>query len=965
MLRLSKLCQDYWNVVGRYDFLAVGSIDHLSEVENKRRQNAIGNEKAVLRGTGTDLLLFPSTEADRRESIFEAIESPKPSDEYPLLALVSFSLAPAAYEIGSDYKDVLRNRDRIIESLRSEISLLDVEYKGFFSSLSAPDIVFMCLPSSVEHLYSLDSFQRGAASDRLSKYFRGATPKAHAFSRVESVLAFNGAHKTINHLSTGHFSDTAGNNRLPVSFRIRTDCGHFSDVAAAILQVGSDVRFQNSQLAEHPDGEQIGHQQGICWNDYTVCGEFLSFAAFVRVWDQLWMKDAWREGNIIDTESSLVFSETVDSSRAESHDHQSELRAWELKRDVMDTLSNIRRSLSEFATGHFGLAQQSELLRLYDLFHTCFLKADLVGTARDLLPFFRQLGRLVELTKEWDRYKIHRVDIDDAEQKEHIVEVFAKSTRDLLSFASRAVMNRIEHRTARYDPSFLNTLDVGASNLLGGYTVAFYLCWELFRKSRAYGTSEAEPHCTAEHFAACVCAGGEGRVVCVEAFEDMRRYIEEKELRESKGSVAPFALHNQLTDAESTPDISWTSRITLLDVSGDVLLRPDESFVHCLHEAAELTNWASRGGPSCQEFRKEINSIITLDASDILTDLVMSQYDTIKVNRRNTVYFILFAVVRSWMHENPDVQPDRSHLGQLHNLILSEYEPVHFVEYLFASLLRIADETQVGRNFEKYYSLFPSRRNPENTDLGLEFPELLKQVTLEARGVLFRKAKNRVGLITEILADIGMWAAFDHLHCQTQPIHSDSRQSSLERTQSDRLDDAHRIYESIMRAAASARGQKFPPPTDIVWRWQLIASTLAHRDAAIRQPGLEAEIKERSQRICREYGVEMTDEHFAERVLTKRCRYLFGADGRRRRLTTLLRTYSAFGGTKQLDFPNLTMDFLQPEQDLFERFITSWKTNGDEESRVEFAFHLWAKSLRLGFNQVFQEKSTEIRPATE
>jgi hypothetical protein len=131
----------------------------------------------------------------------------------------------------------------------------------------------------------------------------------------------------------------------------------------------------------------------------------------------------------------------------------------------------------------------------------------------------------------------------------------------------------MEYRSVDTNPFLPSALEHGACKLVSAYTVVIWLCYEFFRRTAG---STADDHCDSDNFAACLCAGFEGKVLCQEVFRDFRQFVEYKADGRRLSEIAPNG---------------WTARPWLLEISGKSLLRPEVCIVHCMHEVAELSEW--------------------------------------------------------------------------------------------------------------------------------------------------------------------------------------------------------------------------------------------------------------------------------------------------------------------------------------------------------------------------------------
>jgi hypothetical protein len=70
-------------------------------------------------------------------------------------------------------------------------------------------------------------------------------------------------------------------------------------------------------------------------------------------------------------------------------------------------------------------------------------------------------------------------------------------------------------------------------------------------------------------------------------------------------------------------------------------------------------------------------------------------------------------------------------------------------------------------------------------------------------------------------------------------------------------------------------------------------------------------------------------------------------------LVSVLRQFTAYGGSKSLGFPSLS-SFPVSVEDLVHTFYEAWERDGDDRARLNLAMELWAKSQRLTVNRLLE-----------
>ena len=237
-------------------------------------------------------------------------------------------------------------------------------------------------------------------------------------------------------------------------------------------------------------------------------------------------------------------------------------RTPRLAPDLTDKLADIRKGATEFSEEFLTTAQSNELTKLLNAFEYGFRKSDQASGLRDLIPFFDQFSRAVgnpnfsRVEAMYSRWSEDRINHEYQVTLQHMW---------------RCIRNRIELRGEPLDPSFPNTIEFGASKIVNAYTVAAWIAsYVLFHDEDAL---IERTDCANDRFAAAVTAGVAGRVNVLAPFQAM--YLDP-------------AIDEVLVASVTN---SWNAPMLLLSISGPALFCPELTFVLCLHEIAEFSDF--------------------------------------------------------------------------------------------------------------------------------------------------------------------------------------------------------------------------------------------------------------------------------------------------------------------------------------------------------------------------------------
>lgn len=915
-----------WHVLGRFDRLQFERFDDLDLVD----PTAIEDARDLNLGSVLQLLLFPLDGTFKETTLKWLLDREDPP---PFLIVIYFTLSAIAHEQGPNYKATSKTIRTCAEKINKLLPIELADQCELLTSFGAPDLVLVAraeLPSSI---VKLSKFVKKCEELSLSSVLSSNLP-GHVFASVLPIFGFQ--NECTNHYNSQDFRTDERHCGIEMYFRMRLDCGHRS--------VARD-RMKEALLAHTPSGdlvpgtpidERISFDE-ISWDEYSLRGSMKSFLDLSIVSKHVWFDPKWRINNLVDTETSLVIPGVASANANEDHGKHS---GWQLTHDLKSELDTIHGSLENFCSQFLRPPQSTELMGIFHAFRSCFFRHALIGAGRDLLPFFRQLAFALDSPEVWNKFfrkKVHETPFP----AESIQSRFATEMRRLLNFVGRAVRNRIDFRTLPQEMSFPHTLDHGACKLVGAYSTVFYLCWELVRRRHGApagsdnGSNGENSECNASYYAACICSGVEGRIICTELFRPLRRYVEENEV-----------------------PTRWSSRLLLVDISGKTLMRPEFCFVHCLHESAEVSRWImSLRARVLQQYVMEWIKIVTASyIVDIAFPKEQSDTDLSQEEREEVYDNYASKMIKAAIMLHLNAENDNELLKKS-----ARFHPEDFVEEVEAAFLGLVDNV-ISNNS----GTSPEVRKLLSEDDVLPTHEsVFYRPSNEYRKKLHRRTVQLRGLIRELVADIGMWSAFSSV--PGFKSHAEDERLRLKRV--------HMVFGSILQLweESSVPTVKTDAAREtILLRWKIQAMAVSdpseYSDGEIWKLVLEDQIRDRLAIITR---VDTTEDNGGESltsIASFRHNDSISTVNYLEKLASWLRSFTPYGGKDSLQFP-VAADFGDSEIALYKEFVDLWEESeshsfqqslGTEVSasrlaldkkRIAFVNSLWAKSGRLRYSQ--------------
>ena len=970
-----------WRVSGYYDFLQIrpfSCLDRLHDVSQEEERDSSWR-------SFSDLVLVPLTTYPVDDRFVNRLEQPNRDScgPDPMLVVIKIILNPAIYESGASPDSTLEVIGNAIDLLKRWIEgEVDGGSRpgrfpvGYFASLSGPDLAVVALPRTPIQLWLMHRLVRRARTlllNEIACVMPGipdggpavAALPGHACASVEPSLAFS------KHASscfrTEEFTSGEAFTGLRLGFRIRPDCGHEDEVVTSLQK-----HCENRVIVPGCDRKDDGRLR-TSWSNYAVEGHFLNLADFVTAFDSLWFaspkgsnESSWREKHLIQSVTTASFFDQPSDNCPSAQIHSE--RVWTLDDKVLERLDQVFTNLQSFSKSFLNESQRAELMSIYLSFRSCLFRHELLGPARDLYPFFLQLGNMFSLEDYWKKY-LERPSSGQGDCEEALRHStrFNNDLQALFVHTNRAVRNRVEHRSTQGDPPVAHTLGHGACKLVNAYSSVFWLATQLFRGPDA-GVCTA-PGDT-RFFAAAVAAGSCGRVECDELFSDFRRFVE------ANGSGAQETGGCKPTISIPTNSLSlrgpqgWSARLLTLDISGTALLRPELCFVHCLHEVAELSEWLELA--ASEPIRRALNQWVIEEAAWALSYAVAKAAFAHEEKPRASETNERLRIVVDELHRFSvgctllsaasyglgDAAPHnaREVMERVRGLIPRPH-PTALLDGLDAALEDLAQDLERERKSKGSHRI-------QNVlcDI-ISQPILPRRWTYIEEGVRTDAFDNGINtvreLIPEVIGDIGMWCALDHVLADG---HS--------RSQAERRRDLNRVFQSLLVAVAESHAFDGSRPRlnqMVLHRWAIQAAAMCEPARNWQSTIIEAvtelnrrlEVTTSSLRVMKpcevnEYLVRIVniDPQFAERDS----------------LVAHLRELPFYGERDSVKavnvFPELeTLD--DRDRDLLAAFRSAWKCAAPTDDptwvnpeSIDFVFRLWASSGRFGMMPFLRELET-------
>ncbi len=938
-----------WCVAGTYDYLETVRLESLDSLSDPVIQEPWEDSRR--------LILYPFENPRPGKVALQAMLCPD-AETYPLLAIIMITLSPLAYELRPGVGAALRSIRNVVGLLdeTSQDMGLDKRNIAHLGSLSGPDLVTVAAakdPNELQKIHRLVESARTFSLDELEKgKYQGdsrdrgqgeANWPGHACVCVTPLLAFQLDAET-GIFNLGRFKEAEKECGLRLRFRLRVDCGHEHQVIDDLKKAGAI--FEESPRGAADDAELLSVGETECrqaelqdrdaqgtlprseWDSHTLFGTFRHMADLARVWRTHWFSSdphdkspcGWRGLNLIDSVTVISFPDSKPQwpqSRCN----------WTIAEEIRGSLSDIwSKQLSPFADVFLNATQMAELKSLYNSFHSCFFRQDLLGVGRDLYPFFRQLGNALGDIDQWRRFFQSKQ--ADPVSRISQADGFEFSIESLISHVSRAVRNRIEHRALEGDPPYPQTLREGPCKIVSAYTVVFYLCWELFRLGPKDGPS---PFVGTDHFAACINAGTRGRIAFDELFDEFRHFVEKDP---EAGTGSPNLLSQR-------PCSEWSSRLLVGDIGGWILSQPELLVVHCLHEAAELSDCIEL--PRFAKVRLIFNEWVSNQVIAALRDeMALASYRNLYGNgiieqeklktevaavRDFAGWFVPFRCATHRFHYD---KMDMETLTNRQRFLESDLHPT---AWLFHHM--DAFSCEMGANTLATFAQVMGTSAQLN-QRHIRPPQAEHVISAVMRGKLRERLNMLSELVKETVADTGLVFGLYNLRRITSDFSEDSW-----------TEDLCTVFKSIYHLTTKVYGPGRPQDRiqQLVTRRWAIQLAANKATAATWRTRIIKELSElASEKVLR---MLKGDLETAARDET-----IFGKHG----LTAALRAFKPYGGDKEVEFVPLTPLKDELPDVIVKAFNDAWEDKSTG-SRIRLLQLLWAKSVRFVEPRLFVKNS--------
>jgi hypothetical protein len=909
---------DQWRIAGTYDFLKFKKLTKLAELEEQ--------DPHWVWTAPHRLVLFPfgGAEFALPDSVVRGLQYPdtcaKTPSDLPLLVLTTILLAGPAYELGEGHGSVIQAIQSLARLLNgAQVDPLPKPQTFFLGSLSGADLVMLSLPKNPAELHGAHALARYAQTLKLAQLARkrrkdiDEDDKAESRDRpgnacvlVQPMLGFRLG--TQEYFDQPEFRRQEQEQGLRLRFGLRVTSGNEAHVVESIRAVSQP---------EDPfavDASQEDATQTVTnWNTHQLEGQFRNLGTFIRVWRELWFNRTWRSENLVDSRTRLAFP---GDSKAEPV-----ASPWVIHSQVRKDLELIGEQITSFSRQFLNVTQREELAGLFRSFRSCFFRHELLGMARDLFPFFRQLGRALGDCELWHKY----LNSHDLYQQLDRSSILPEEFRKLTTAVNRALRNRVEGRVAEGDPVAPETLLYGACKLISAYTVLVFLCNEVLRRPKK--GEDDDKFRDAGRFAACVTAGAYGRVVCEELLPDLRRLVE-------SATQTPLA---------EQQDGTWSARLIVLDISGKSLLRPELSIAHCLHEVAETSDWLL--SKRFLELRRVLNHwflretvaafrrvVATLACGELAANTQSPEGDDPRENLRAAerrvadfcTWFVPYCAARFGTDTNQSPPNDvKSRVADL----VDNLPPLDFMQYLMDALYIVPAMPGVMSDFADSVTNEAGSLKPGRS---LRPPESELCVQAAANDDFTRRLRTLHAFVMEVVSDCGMWLGLERL-LASPDTDSKGRSAIIDKAFTSIL---RLVVEAYPTAEAQSRVARV-----VVRRWAI-------QTAAVFRP--DEPWEESFAQSIKQVEGECPDIPFHDFLKepeqhAQQFNSQWGLIGG-------LRRFRAYGGDEDLSLPDVAGE--RPDK-IAAAFARAWHSPS-LQTRIDFLFRLWAKSLRFAIPKLFE-----------
>lgn len=552
--------EETWNAsssemqtLGSFDYMRWAEISSLRELHDPISGNS--GQATQVEGN-SELVLFPpnSNSIDQINTTLEEFGTA------PLAFLCRLHISSLAFDSAPSIAEASQlcnaNAPELLEKVVKEAAKL-IGHESVrphalhvWTTLGGPDLVITAFPKSATELAVLNAVNSLVRTRSVKDVLPiSQTNQGHAFSSVQSNLIFRLGNQLDDMISSDQFLRSEREFGMKFASRLTVGPGHELDVIKSL-----EGLFSKKQIDALPLRNAL-----MSWGHRSIQLTFSELRQLVACVGSA----GGSSGSEVDHFHFISAIRTTIVSDRKTIDLQANTFSHppgtpQLSEELSKLLELIELRLTRLGKSFFGLDHRRELGRIFRTFRTAFRRNDRASSVRDLLPFFDQLARSAS-SPAWEKLYGKLQNNDE----------IATELDSIFSYLWRSLRNRSEDRSQPLDPSFPNTVSNGTNNLVNSYTVAAWVaCFLLFEDNRQVTTVSKD--CALDRFALATCTGTDGVVRVTSLFSTV------------------FAREN----VESKLNGEWNSPLFLLRLSGPALYLPELTFVFCIHEMAEFSNWS-------------------------------------------------------------------------------------------------------------------------------------------------------------------------------------------------------------------------------------------------------------------------------------------------------------------------------------------------------------------------------------
>lgn len=572
-----------WRCLGHFDyirFLECSELNDALHVLDSMRLPAYSRSSTLFAVAGNAvpeatrrLLLEPDTPV----SEFRAAESEAIIPKAPLLVMVDFIFTPAVYSLLKPPKLHLL-WERFTERARAAMAESGLE--GYaFGALNAHDVTLLIFPSDPRQLKIAYEICQNLSSLSINETLAESSSEIgdDALLCLSMIPTLCYRAPAREYFARDSYKGSEKGTGFELHVRLRVDCGRESELEDILRkELGENIPII------------------ISWDSHSISFNLNNLCDFTTLWNRIYEKRPICQRMILGSLTTV------------SHDIQDFPNSripftWSILDSHRATFRAIDRRVRDYAAAMMNGTERTELRTLVRGYLNSFYRPELIVNAADLLPFFDQLSRALltfcRTIGEFDDF-----DDEDADDLDRTLRQSRHEVLHAIPFVTRSVRNRFDHRLPMEHPSTPSSLREVGSKVISAHTAACSIAADMLLRS----SEENQPT-----LAAAVQIGSSGKVEFRELLRGLRDFTEHiLATVDDNGDREP-----RLLSSIKGPD-SWTTRLIQLEISGLLLMKPEQTIAHCLHEIAELSEWAESN--NCEALREAINKWLVKHAIELV-----------------------------------------------------------------------------------------------------------------------------------------------------------------------------------------------------------------------------------------------------------------------------------------------------------------------------------------------------------